>query len=286
MYVCNMLGETGVGLKKADKLVKFNNTLSDGAVKGIITMSGDVVTMCEGNVGENLFGVGLNEDGDELAFTSVKARVTKSMIKDTDENPVIAVLCSSIAVYSGVPTCLRCMYINDDIILACLLYGACEFNGIPMVRCYNGDIADNVAKRTFTGADVKSFVDSKGKSGYNYINEYMFTTVISFSASKSGESINFRNIPEGCKILNDSILVEREQAYEKKLEKQKLEKEMKIERQKRMMEEYRIAEENRAKERAEENKKKAVSRVAKKKSETTISVGAATFLDMVLNGNS
>jgi len=163
MYFANLLGEDGVRSfdRGSSKCIPFVNEHENTTAGFVALKDGKLVVSTDG---ENLFLKGIKNEKDDavLNFTSHKAHKGKTKhltfkeIKDTDENPLIIVLCKEISLYDSIPTGLKYIYIGEDYMLACLIYGACDFDGITMQRCNVTD-TNGKQKATFTGKHLSLF---------------------------------------------------------------------------------------------------------------------------------
>lgn len=165
MYFANMLGEEGVKVfdRGSSKCYPFVNTV-EGTIEGFVSLKDGKLVVT--NEGENLFLKGITGEKDDavLTFTQHKPRkgkkqrqeLTFAEIKDTDENPLIIVLCREISLYNNIPTGMKYIYVGEGYMLACLIYGACDFDGATMRRCSTTEL-DNRQRATFTGRDLQKF---------------------------------------------------------------------------------------------------------------------------------
>lgn len=273
MYFCNMMGEEGVRTFRTSKreIMPFENTLESGAVKGFITVKDGKLVVTENEEDENIFRKGLVGEPERLYLPDYKSTLTFKAIDDTEENPLIIVLCKSIKFYDGVPVNIKYIDLNGEAVLACLIYGACEFDGVSMQRC-NTQYIDGRKSHEYSSADVSSFLSTLFKDrecGYSYSQDIVGQVETLIKESKSiGSTIKHRMIKEATYFTTEENLTRRQEKERERKEKIELERIRKIEERKarKEAEKARIAEEER-----------------KKKDEAfeSASVGAAQFLAMI-----
>ena len=98
---------------------------------------------------------------------------TYGELADTEENPIVVVLTKGIRFFSDIPTYVEVLYINNDMMLVSLIYGACEFqfedgSYIPLQRCNEYDLNRDIL--------VQSGMSSVGKR-QNWRKVKYFSTV-------------------------------------------------------------------------------------------------------------
>ena len=285
MFVCNMVGSTGLRSKSGK--VKLNQ--EDTVSATYFTQEGYSLVQTDGAKGEeNVFAYGLSSDDDSKVYRvgkphGRKGSITYKMIKDTEENPLIIVLCNEIGIYEGVEADIRFIVTPEGYILAMLVSGVCSFDGNPMQRCntvnfdgrkiysYNAEKLTRLSDTLFT----------ENNSGYVYSNDIICSVLLNhesdsaFSAKRVGnpyflDKTNYDNALE--KYHEDKRLKEIE------AERIRLEK---AEREERVRAEREAKELAKAKELAE--KRSIAARSAKLPKEETKSVGAADFLAAMRN---
>lgn len=272
---------------KAGELIERRNGKSfgfrvpdaEGAVAGGLKVNGDVLEWGECGKGENIAEFGLT--GEDLTVEYRKG-LTYDAIAETEENPIIFVLCSKLSFFKGMVADVKVLRLDDEHILAALISGACEFNGVALERCVKStkdyvvgkdlDIA-GLFKGTFIGKSCEGKVD--------YSHDALCH--IEFSFKKDG-AFGVRSVREKEFIFDDRQKSEGEEKVRKTEEEKRLEAErIKAER----IEAGRKAEEARqAKIEAEKERLQAVADLKKSgvkvdKSSKVINVGASDFLKAV-----
>ena len=287
MYFVNMkenLSEGTVLTRGRGSAIPYVATCLGEAVVGDMVVSDGKVQIGKG---ENVFGSGLSGVATDGYLTSL-TKLTFKDIEDTEENPIILVLCNRIGLYKGVPAGLKFLYLGEDGVLAALIYGSCVFDGVPLQRCDTRDLGSVRVCKTIKGEDVKSlytFLDKE--SGYNYLYDVVFQVHVEIKVNKFGEDFFV------CKYVNSGEYwlttegIERQRKRSREiLEKQKA---VEVARKEKLKEQYDRtvkAREERIKafEEAEARKKeeKLARREQKlKKDEVLVNVGAVDFLEAV-----
>lgn len=287
MYFVNMCDEEGLGTFRGINDVPFENTVT-GTQEGYVTIKDKKLVV--GTTGKNLFETGIT-NSDEPYLPALKTELTCKDVMETEENPLIIVLCDYIEVYDKVPANIKFIHLDDgrdDKILAMLVYGACGFNGVPMQRCNNADIEGKKSK-VLRSKDIKGITNSKDKeSGYDFLMDAVIQLAIKFTDSSAGHCISGKMCTSGNENFNiDKMMNYRE--HMKLIERQRQLKKQQEEEERRrrklqMEEERRKAEEARKK--AEEEQRQAELEKAllkannkkEEKKEKEVSVGAKEFL--------
>lgn len=158
---------------------------SDVVVKSV---NGElVVTHNDGSatgVNGNLFA--LNGDPKKLVVPAGKNDVplTWADVQETEENPLILVLCKALHFKNGVKSCIKYININDNAILALLVSGACGFEDFEgdvtlMQRCFSTDVSRMKSER----ADAKrmqTLVSVVDANSYDYSADMLMTVNASY----------------------------------------------------------------------------------------------------------
>lgn len=271
MYFVNMISNKETKIDRGNSKIPFVCGAYDSPVQGFVTLRNNMLTVSDSGV--NLFEKGISGNPDDMyaPIRKKKTQLTHKMIADTEENPLVIVLCSEIAIFDGVSAGLKYIYINEDTILACLIYGVCEFDGVPMQRC-NTQVFENKKKKLFSGKDMKELSSCEDtETGYSYLKDVVNQVEISYKDSSTGESLVYRTSLDNVVMFDNTGL---ELAKQKKTEHDAKVKEIK--------------------ERKEEEERKRVAEIqakedAKRKEEqekvfNAASVGAAGFLRAVSEG--
>lgn len=221
MYFVNMCDEEGVGTFRKGNSIPFVNKFKE-TVKGYVSLKGNQLVV--GTDGKNLFEKGITQSN-EAYLPKLKSGLTCKEVTETEENPLILVLCDYIEVYDKVPANIKFIHLGDEKILAMLIYGACGFNGIPMQRCNETELANKKAKK-LTSKDIKGITRSiDTESDYNYINDAVIQLEIKYSDASAGACVSGKICHEGTEVFNmEKILHHREhvKVIEEKRKQRKL----------------------------------------------------------------
>lgn len=217
MYFVNMINDEVISRKKGCPL---EITVEDSPAKASCIFKDGKLQINTGSSENDLFTIkGEYKDSDEYNPTGrilgkKEIPVYYKDVKDTEENPLITVLCSVIRVYENVPTGIKFLYINDSQVLACLLYGVADFDGVTMQRGVVENIStENKASKTLTGSDFKYLVDAKDEdTHYEYIADMVVQVELLFKNTSQGTSFSSRKFKDN--VIFDMSGIER--AREKK----------------------------------------------------------------------
>lgn len=290
MYFSNLLDERGVGTFERKRSFPFVNQYNERSVEAGVVVGENTLQVVEG--GEDLFLKGMTaEDMSAKFLEGAKSGLTYRDVADTETNPMITVLARSVKLYVGVKTFLKYINIADDMVLACLVYGACEFTfddgvSVALQRCNETNL-DGKKTVEFTGKMLRESGGVFDKES-NWTNRDDVVNAVLFQVV--GEhSWNSKNIREMSVVFNDANLkIEREKEARRK---QKAEEE-RLKHEEWKKQQAKLAEEaaKRAAEKEEQEKAEkaaaAAKRAAKKKEsagqkEVSQKVGAQMFLDIV-----
>lgn len=239
MYFSNLLNES-ISNKRENRqgTVPFVCESSELTIADAhVVCENDILTVKTGDEAAkmDLFMHGLNGSPEDLIIPNkqYKLGITYEDIKDTEENPLIVVLASSIKLYAGVTTYIK--YITmDNCIMAMLVFGACEFKFpdgtcVPMQRCNSA----NLLERQTIEYDSKSIVGlsrlEDSESNYVITNDVVNAVVVSFSSSKgtSFDGVKYKTIKSHVKVFNSKNIVaarEKERRRKEKVEQLRLKK--------------------------------------------------------------
>lgn len=194
MYYVDMLGKfdkAARGSVTAAPFVSAEGTIPGGAYyKDGVIYAGD-----SGNAEDNLFRIrgGYSEPDSEQFF---RKDLTYNSVKDTDENPILVIKCSSIQLFIGSEVFIKFLYCGSNYMVAALIYGSCEFDGVALQRCSDENLNSLKKGRVITPSVLGEYggmycVDKT--SGYSYLDECVFSMIISEKMDKSG-SITFKAV--------------------------------------------------------------------------------------------
>lgn len=201
MYFVNMCGKEGIGTFRKNNEIPFVNHLDETTESYITLKNGKLVVS---NGGENLFKKGI-VISDEPYLPKVKSGLTCREVRETEENPLIIVLCDYIEVFDRVPANIKFFHLDDgedNKILAMLVYGACSFNGVPMQRCNETELSGKRTKKLLS-KDIKGITRSiDNESEYNYIDDAVIQLAIKYNETSSGSCLSGKICMEGTEIFN------------------------------------------------------------------------------------
>ena len=197
MVFFNMLGKDYVKSYKNGKLVikdeeMAQNTFFYQDEDGVLKPTTDTSK-------ENLFTKELVKEGDSDVYrigkpNGRKGKITYDMIKDTEENPLIIVLCNKISLFSGVEAELRFITL-EDAILVCLVSGACAFNDVVLQRCntmnVDGRSTIDYSVEKFNSFAKDLYVDYE--TGYHYADDILCSLLIEHTADGVNAKGTMRN---------------------------------------------------------------------------------------------
>ena len=291
MFVCSMLNE---GSKTELKNERFDLQFPDSPVQGSIILTEDkkIVGPVSGNEvkGIDIFMNGLtNENKSEVYRVGKpngrKGNITFEMIEDTEENPLIAVICNNITFYEKVEADIRFVVLDNNTILAMLVSGVCGFNGVSMQRCntQNFDTADEYVYDAMSLKALAMDTYYDRKIGYRYGNDVVGAMTITRS---DGSAISIQRAHVKDFFIDDTKYkryVNNHNEFVRKAEQRKAEeialRDSKSAEAKRMAELRAEAEKKKAAEELEKKLKKGPKK--EKVKEVEIKNGAAAFLAAV-----
>lgn len=178
---------------------------------------------------ENLFmqgiqGVDPTEKLDKKLFKLGRYEdLSYADVQDSEENPLIIVLCKKINFIQGTKAFVKYVQLQDYI-LAVLVYGVCEFvndDGDPVVmsRCYSAEI-EGKQRHTYTAEDMKRLsrmVDPE--SGYDMGRDAVCAVVVDYGGAKSGaiSAVSYKTVGSCVKVFDvRGLTAAREKAAAKK----------------------------------------------------------------------
>lgn len=253
-------------------------------------------------VGNDIFKIQGNPE--EVPFASKSfPTFTNKELGDTADNPLVIVCTKGIKFYKDVPTYLNVLFVNNDFMIAMLIYGACEFqfsdgSFIPLQRCNEDDLDRKSTYPAFDCSSLKKRVYCKTKGEWDKTYEMVCPLFVRVK----GDNFSIRCNQDLAYVFNAQA-IENQENLEKALEeerKRKLEQE-KIEAEERRKkareaaeirrkeELQRQQEELQAKKEAEAEKRRAKKATKTKEIKGTKSngrsVGAEAFLAFVNKQN-
>ena len=194
MYYVDMLGQYGKAMRSCITTAPFvsaEGTIPGGAYfKDGVIYSGD-----SGNEADNIFRLkgDYSEPGKEQFF---RKGLTYNEVKDTNENPILVIKCSNIQLFIGSEVFIKFLYCGSDYMVAALIYGSCEFDGVALQRCSSENLNTVKKGRVITPKVLGEYggmycVDKQSK--YSYLDECVFAMLISEKLDKAG-SVTFKAV--------------------------------------------------------------------------------------------
>lgn len=200
MIFCNLVGdemprvvERRIG-KNMGLPISFEEIIDSEGWNGV--SASDVCVVCDGeklavryskNVGNpdelanNLFALVGNPDEDMLPFHKRKneEQILLRDARETDENPLILVLCKSIHIPEKTKANVKFINISSDLVLAMLIVGECVFEDesgekIPMARCVSSQTS-STNRRKMDATELYKLMNTKDANGYSYNMDMLYT---------------------------------------------------------------------------------------------------------------
>lgn len=315
MYVVNLLGDD---LVTEDG--KFNIVFSEGetTVQGYLTTENGSIVLKQGTPrefdavlrektqvstferskedaplvkmveGVNLFCKGLSaaENPEKQGvYHSYKVSrksfvISYNDIADTDDNPLIIVICSEISFYKNCQCDLRVLPTGEGHIIAMLVKGSCAFDGIPFDRVTKTTSSVDSTLNEKALVDMLSPLMRDSKTDYCYVSD----GVLSIRYTLSAEGRRIQNLREGEVLLNEKRLLLERVRVKQEEEKKRLAEEEKRERRANAMKTFNMPEEATSSKESITSKPRVRKTVKQEQDVSeTGSKGAASFLAMVRN---
>lgn len=293
MYFSNLLDARGVGeFQRSAKsgTIPFIGSVAERSAVGHVRLVDNKIIVDDVAEGD-LFLKGIQDDSNSPFLEKYKTGLLCKEVLDTDENPMIVVLAKSIKFYVGVKTFVKFINIADDAVMACLVYGACEFTfddgvSVALQRCNTADL-DGRKVKEFSAKDLRehcSVVDKE--SGYNLEWDCVNAMIVNITSEFSG---SYKTVKEQVDIFKtDDLEKARVRAVEKKRiaeEEAKRQAEQRKQFMAELEKKQREQEEKEAKEKADREAKKAAKLSTKKKADgfETVNLSGEAFLKIISN---
>lgn len=297
MFYSNMLSNVKAGKYSRNNgesfplIIEDNEKVSNCSVRvfdGSLCVTGTPV-------GENIFELRGNKEDVPTPFKGC-GKLTYSDLADTEDNPLVVVCSKGIKFYNDIPTYIDVLFVNNDMMIAMLIYGACEFqfddgSFLPLQRCNDVNLEGRKTHSPFTCESLKSMIFCKTKGGWDKSYEMVCPLLV---RAKSNGDISVRCLADNAFVFNPEGIKKQEESEERKAEMERLAREKKKQEEE---ERKRILAEEAKKRREEEflqrkaeaeakatKVKKQTSKVSKKSSEgdtSKRSSGAEAFLAFV-----
>lgn len=290
MYFSNMLCSEGKIFVRGGKegTYPFVCDAVERVSVGAVTLKNKQLVV--GNPSEDILCKEIREhqQKSDIYNKEVGCKLTYGQVADTEENPLITVLCRGIYFYEGVKSFIKFVNLGSQGILACLVYGACDFEFddgevVPMQRC--NDQSLDRKRHYYTGEKLmQCFYAEDKESGYNYAYDAVFGGLVNIGIVKGEMSFKYRTVKDKTYLFcSEGIEAAREKERKRKEEAAKRAEAHRLERA-RMQEAYNRAQIEKAnQEKAEKAEKVKKTRTTKKENVVTESgsAGAAAFLQAV-----
>lgn len=288
MYFCNALmvednPNAGVGvMTRFSNRVPFENLMEDSSVEGYVGLvEGKLVV---GNTGVDIFKCSEDE-----------VKKLKAGIEDTEENPMLAILCKGVHFYKGIPTYVKYVNISKDVVLVCLVYGACEIvfgdgSTVPFMRCCNRSVSEDLKKVFYSPEKLREISRPlEMETRYDMRDDVVNAVLVTI---KVNDLMSYKQVGEGIRVIDKERVEAGKQAILEKIERAKEAREQRKERLEKLQKEYtesltKKEQEAFAKverEKAEKRvRRESMSRQRTGNEEVTVSVGAQAFMNFVNN---
>lgn len=294
MYFSNLLDERGVGTFNRSKrpgVIPFIGSVTERSAVGHVKVVNKQIVV-DNDPNGDVFLKGITEDSSSPFLEKYKTGFTCREVMDTESNPMIAVLARSIKFYVGIKTFVKFINIADDAVLACLVYGACEFTfddgvSVALQRCNTSDL-DGRKLKEFSGKELRELCNLEDKqSGYNLEWDSVCPVIVNLTSENTGV---YKAVKEHMVLFTtEGLEAARVKAEEKKKQaeaeakqreerRKQFEAEMKAKRKKQ--------EEEEARKKAEKEAKRAARLNSKAKKEEvyeTVNMSGAAFLEIISN---
>lgn len=256
MYFVNMVDDVNEGdVFQRELTVPYIASCLDSSYEGkFVVKDGSVQFVGDDEDGENIFNRGFRGDPNAIYNANFSKYIKFKDVIDTEENKLIVVLCNSIGIYQGVDANIKIMLIDENHMLAALVYGACEFNGVCLKRTCTKAVEGRAICKVVTPKMVRNLMLVRDTvSDYDMKMDSVFQLV--FGQANDG-SFRVKHFTDGQYILRvEGMMVARE---EKRVQTEKANK---------AKEEARLRKEREAAEFAKFQKEKAERLEAEKEQE-------------------
>ena len=289
MFFSNLVSDSGVGTFQRSTRANTNpfvNEFNAGYTMGCVCLEdGKIKVKTDVGSDENeLFTKDIKVlQGADIYHEKYGCKYTVGEIKDTEENPIIAVLTDEIRCYEGVKTFIKFIKVSETLFVATLIYGACEFrfsqdgSYIPMQRNNEQDLS-NRKVHVFTAKKLYSIVSVIDKeSDYSMLEDSVNAVIIDI---KNSDTARYKTVHESMFTISDVNLLARRAKAEEKRKRVEAEKQARAERNRLFIEE--------SKRKAQEAEKAALEQQfatpkvrapKEKKKEATGATGAMAFME-------
>lgn len=290
MYFSNMLCSESKTFARGGKegTYPFVCEFIDRVNVGAVTIKEKQLVV--GGSSEDIFcrDIAEHQQKSDIYNKEVGCKLTYGQVADTEENPLITVLCKGIYFYEGVKSFIKFINLGSEGVLACLVYGACDFeffdgDVVTMQRC--NDQSLDRKRYYYNGAKLmQCFYAEDKESGYNYAYDAVFGGIISIGVLKGEMNFRYRTVKDKTYLFStEGIEAAREKERKRKEEAARKAEAHRLERA-RMQEEYNRSQIEKAKQESMEKAEKAKKTRTTKKEEVVTelgSAGAAAFLQAV-----
>lgn len=295
MFFSNLVGDkSGLTLRNGGKSLPFFLADADKVTSSTVKLvDGKLAVVPCDEAGLDLFKF---EGNPSECPTPIKGAesLTYSDLRDTEDNPLVVVMAKGVKFYNDVPTYLHVLFVNDDFMVAMLVYGACEFafedgSYVPLQRCSEVDLDRKSIYATFSCEEFHKMIYARTKGGWDKSYEMVCPLLVRASTKRG---ISVRCLQENAIVFNQAE-IDRQEAEEVRKEeearkaKEKEEADKAEKRRKAQEEAQRLAQEERERRMEEIAKKNAAKAQKKSKSSkndddpTKRNAGAEAFFNLI-----
>jgi hypothetical protein len=296
MFFSNLVGDkSGVTLRNGGKSLPFFLADADKVSSSTVKLVDDQLSVIPCDVaGLDLFKLNGNPTDCPTPIKGAES-LTYNDLRDTEENPLVVVMTKGVKFYNDIPTYLHVLFVNDDFMVAMLVYGACEFafadgSYVALQRCNEVDLDRKSINTTFSCGELQKMIYARTKGGWDKSYEMVCPLLVRASSKKG---ISVRCLQENAIVFNQAEIDRQEKEEVRKEEEARLAKEKSeaeaAEKRKRAQEEaQRRAKEELARRQEEIAQKKAAQAKRQTKSSkssdndpTKRNAGAEAFFNLI-----
>lgn len=293
MFFSNLVGEKFEGIHYRNNGKSFPLVVMDTDQEAKVQLVGNELKVSSDDIGDEIFKL---KSLDDVAYSARMASMEKFTFEevcDSDENPLIVVATDGIRFYNEVNTLVKFVFVNSEVMLAMLVYGACEFRlsdgrYVPLQRCNTDDLDRKGVYGSYGIAELRNNVWCKTKGGWDKTYEMVCPVCVTTWRNKGSVSVVFNTMKDSAFVFNGEAIKKREEyeafrEEEERIRKEKADKEAK---ERRKAAEERAAQRKKEEEEANRKAKEAKSASPKRKSSESTdtskrSSGAEAFLAMI-----
>lgn len=170
---------------------------------------------------DNLFSVASSSEEPIFPVGKKDTKVLWKDVVETQDNPLILILCKSIGLKNGAKTCLKYININENACLVLLVSGYCIFEDyegayLPMNRCLEEDFS-RMKSEMISPKRLLGMTNVEHQNGYDFCMDMLMTVyalyqkdTLSVKLLRSESAIFDPNADARVKALSDIIEKKRE----------------------------------------------------------------------------